>query len=206
VRYAIYWLPHYESLLYHAGQNWFEQTHRFSSIIEDIKPSLSYYDFFPALKIPQKYGFHSEILPPFSLKPFIKEGAVFDKCKAISKLVYACDVKMCLTNEGKSLFLRSCHKHHVLYKIREKLYATLLEIADFEPIINPQIQNLVYCQEEFQMTLSNTSDTLLQHDLEKIAQLYWQPLIKNPFEISHFNLCYQKNKNTPFHDLMRFDF
>ncbi len=206
MRYAIYWLPHYESLLYHAGQNWFEQTHRFNSIIEEIKPSLLCYDFFPALKIPKKYGFHSEILPPFSLKPFIQESEVFDKCKAISKLVYACDIKMCLTLEGKSILLKSCYKHQMLYKIREKLYATLLEIADFEPIINPKTQNFVCCQDVFQMTLSNTSDMLLHHDLEKIAQLYWQPLINNPFNICHFNLCYQKNKNMPFRDLMRFDF
>lgn len=206
MRYAIYWLPHHESLLYHEGQRWFEQSHRFNSILEEIKPSLLCYDFLPALKIPQKYGFHSEILPPFSLKPGMKESEIFYKCKAISKSISFYDIKMLLTFEGKSILLRSCHKHNILCEIREKLYETLLEIADFEPIIDAKTQNSVCCQNVFQITLSNTSDTLLHHDLKKIAQLYWQPLIQNPFNMCHFNLCYQKSKNMPFYNLMRFDF
>lgn len=200
MRYAIYWLPHHQLSLYQDGQNWFEQTHRFHSIIEEIKSSLSYYDFSPALKIPQKYGFHCELLSPFYLKPDIQEQDIFKLCTQISKTMTKCDIKMCLTAEGKSLLLQSYHKNNLIIDLKKKLYDALMGMIEFGT------KTYYDKHSEFQIVLSNTSDKTLHEDLTKIAHFYWQPLLKNTFEVNHFNLCYQKNKDMPFCNLMRFDF
>jgi hypothetical protein len=107
--------------------------------------------------------------------------------------------------QGKSLLLKSYHQNNLIYQVRQTLHAQLLEVADFEPIFNFETEHFSCCQDEFQITISNTPNTFLQHNLAKIAAIYWQDLLKGFMEIKHFNLCYQKDKNTPFFELARFN-
>lgn len=206
MRYTIYWLPHNQSSLHQYGKEWFEQTGKFQTCIDQQKAELSHYDFVSALKTPQKYGFHAEILPPFSLKMHRHESEILKICQSVARLISVCDIKICLIAQGKSLLLKNYHKNNVIHTIRHKLYAQLLEIANFEQIFNFQSESFSCCQDDFQITLSNTTDILLQNDLMKIAKIYWQDLLKYPLSIEYFSLCYQKDKTKPFIELTQFHF
>ena len=199
-RYAIYWLPNNQSELHKNASDWFNQTGQFQAILEEIKSNLSYYDFSPALKIPQKYGFHSELLTPFVVKSQIRESDIFDICQQISQEISKCDLKMSLIIQEKTILLKSNHQSNPVIELKKQLYESFYKIIDCDSDTN------YYQTEEFYIVLSNTHNRLLHNNLSMIAELYWQPLLKNPIEITNFNLCFQKTKNSPFYTLMRFDF
>jgi hypothetical protein len=200
MRYALYWLPHHQSSAYLKAYHWFNQTDSFQTILDTLKSSLSYYDFLPALKIPQKYGFHSEILPPFYLKTHITEHDIFEQCQITAKTLKKCTLKLNLVAEGKSLMLKSYHKSNLIIDLKEKLSNILLDMVEFDNDISYDNHK------EFQIVLSNTSDKLLHDDLTKIAEQYWKTFLLDPIEIFHFSLCYQENKQAPFGELMQFNF